>query len=748
MKTKILMASFLLIALLCITPGVNAATVEKWSATKLIAYGTQPGYGWNGGHDCRGWAEFGAGDCDNWCPPISWISGGCTYNVSCVNLAGTAVDIQETTSLSETSPSSSSTFTTGDFGILDDAHYDSQINVFVQPEGEARASSYRAYEDPWWTCWPSCWRLVADWAQLTQSIQLTYNGGTSMFPDGGATFDWGTVTGSTIPNPVLEQANANISVLLSHLTQPNWQSGSNLGPGREISPGTFISAISNSFYHKSNNSCGWLFDNDSRVNVVTNFRRQETRPDVTITPPPDVERETPIVFFVNVSDIEDNIDADYFTDAPGYFQYKSPSGSWTNCTPQFYSGSGLDQTYFCSIPTTPTSELGTWSFKTQYCDPFSGPPDNLPAGEICDFDEESTDLIPGNLPPGIISITLTPTNPLLNDDLTSTIQASDPEGDPLQYMHYLYYNENDGSGFKLCTVSDPKCTVPAVAYQLELQETFDSSITKNKWSYQIYGVVWDGSHGQIDVGWSNIVTITNTPPTQPTTVDITPTPAYDEDDLLCTATGSTDADAGDIVNYNYKWMREGLEIGSDDGAITSTLSNTITDIGDTIECIAEATDGYDVSLPRSDTVTIIPRPSASISILSIQAISGGTAKTEFTEDETIDTVSVDLRNNSGTNETVTINLFSGPGAPLTTAPLSIPPGDSPYTFNVNAPLLGLGPLETYYIIVYDDTGVTKLDDYSLVITIGNPPQPVPTPEINLLLIPVLALIVLVIVSRK
>ena len=100
---------------------------------------------------------------------------------------------------------------------------------------------------------------------------------------------------------------------------------------------------------------------------------------------------------------------------------------------------------------------------------------------------------------------------------------------------------------------------------------------------------------------SPAVPIENTAPTAPS-VTVTPSPdAAVTDDLVCSATGSTDLD-GDTVSYTMQWTLDGIAMPAYDGL--ALVPASATGLGDVWVCEVQADDGTDTSawVPASTTV--------------------------------------------------------------------------------------------------------------------------------------------------
>ncbi len=105
--------------------------------------------------------------------------------------------------------------------------------------------------------------------------------------------------------------------------------------------------------------------------------------------------------------------------------------------------------------------------------------------------------------------------------------------------------------------------------------------------------------GVVRSGWheSSPVTISNTAPSNPTTVDVSPTSPDTNDDLTAAATGSTDPDSADSVTYEYQWaqMPAGSSSWEPWGNYGATLPASNTARDEQWRARARATDGTDRS---------------------------------------------------------------------------------------------------------------------------------------------------------
>lgn len=107
---------------------------------------------------------------------------------------------------------------------------------------------------------------------------------------------------------------------------------------------------------------------------------------------------------------------------------------------------------------------------------------------------------------------------------------------------------------------------------------------------------------------SNAVTIANTCPTVPRECIISPGEPATKDELTASADGSTDADSGDTITYDYQWARstDGAETWSDWRWTGANIGAAVTSYGEFWKVRARATDGNVFSSwHESDAVRIV-----------------------------------------------------------------------------------------------------------------------------------------------
>ncbi len=195
-------------------------------------------------------------------------------------------------------------------------------------------------------------------------------------------------------------------------------------------------------------------------------------------------------------------------------------------------------------------------------------------------------------PPTQPTVDVTPDDPMPDDDLfCSATGSTDPEGATVTYS-YAWYSDGmliESDGFN-------STTGPSLSHlYTERNQVIECQVTPAD-DYQ------DGPMG------SDSVLIRDLPPTAPL-VDITPDNPYTLDDLICSATGSTDRE-GAVITYSYAWYRDGVLINTDGlHSVTGpSLSNVYTARDQVIECRVTPNDGYQNGPQASDSVVILNTP--------------------------------------------------------------------------------------------------------------------------------------------
>lgn len=200
---------------------------------------------------------------------------------------------------------------------------------------------------------------------------------------------------------------------------------------------------------------------------------------------------------------------------------------------------------------------------------------------------------PNNPPTAPTSVVISPTNPDTSTDLAASASGSnDPDGDTVAY-EYQWARSTDGGS-----------TWSAWGWE---GNTLDDGYTARDERWKAQARATDGKGGYSDWVESPVVTIANTPPTAPSTVTVTPGAPITTDDLLVSASGSTDAD-GDGLTYQYQWAKstDGGSTWSEWGNDGEALAASATAKEEQWKARARASDGTDSGpWQESSAVTIL-----------------------------------------------------------------------------------------------------------------------------------------------
>jgi hypothetical protein len=188
----------------------------------------------------------------------------------------------------------------------------------------------------------------------------------------------------------------------------------------------------------------------------------------------------------------------------------------------------------------------------------------------------------GNSAPSVDSVTLIPTDPVLESTLTCTPNGSaDADGDSVSFTY----------GWEVNALVIAATTDTLAAPDFSTGDQVQCIVTPT-----------DGTDSGTPVP-SNTVTIENTAPSLDS-AGLSPDPAYEADTVVCTPGTGTDAD-GDTVSYTYTWTLNGGGIS----ATSNSLTGADFDKSDELVCIVTPTDGTDDGDPvSSDPLTISNTP--------------------------------------------------------------------------------------------------------------------------------------------
>ena len=162
----------------------------------------------------------------------------------------------------------------------------------------------------------------------------------------------------------------------------------------------------------------------------------------------------------------------------------------------------------------------------------------------------------------------------------------------------------------------------------------------------------------------------NALPTAPT-VTVSPDPAYTDDALVATASGSVDPDGSGTVTYSYAWYESGVLSSASSSA---TFPETSTTKGLVYRVVVTPSDGtgsgepgeVELTIDNTDPVVGTPMISPSTNVTTSEALTCSASATDVDGDTPAVTYAW---SNSTTGSTL------GSGASLTLIPISVSPGD-------------------------------------------------------------------------
>ncbi|MFW5803104.1 MAG: C10 family peptidase, partial [Verrucomicrobiota bacterium] len=187
----------------------------------------------------------------------------------------------------------------------------------------------------------------------------------------------------------------------------------------------------------------------------------------------------------------------------------------------------------------------------------------------------SPKIIIGNQPPSKPEIEVTPESPRAGEEITCEISAdsSDIEGDPFSYVFEWLLTDSDEVQYR-------GATLPA-------------GRTANGETWYCRVTVRDDPPGDLPSASNTVQSrefpFVSVPPTAPTDVTVAPSSPKTDENLVCTAEGSTDPN-GDAITYTYTWQKD---IG--DGWQDTDFSENVLDANNTADddqwrCVVTAVD--------------------------------------------------------------------------------------------------------------------------------------------------------------
>ncbi|MES2640404.1 MAG: hypothetical protein V4850_13005 [Myxococcota bacterium] len=258
---------------------------------------------------------------------------------------------------------------------------------------------------------------------------------------------------------------------------------------------------------------------------------------------------------------DDTLRATIVTESP------DPNGDTIAYTYAWYRNGALTTHTGNTVPATDTVRGDVWEVNATPSDGF----DTGPFGV--------DDIVIGNAPPSVSSVTITPTTAYTNDTLTAVPAGfGDSDGDAEGYRYQWALNGTEISGATDATLGG---TYFVKGDQL--------TVTVTPWDGTVVGAT----------ATSGVREIQNSVPTAPV-VAVSPEYPEDDDTLTCSVvSNSTDAD-GDAISYAYTWENNGTATGS----TTSSVSASDTSNADVWECTVVPNDGTVDGPSASDSVEV------------------------------------------------------------------------------------------------------------------------------------------------
>ncbi len=242
---------------------------------------------------------------------------------------------------------------------------------------------------------------------------------------------------------------------------------------------------------------------------------------------------------------------------------------------RWYKNSVLQQAFNDTlvIPSSATTKFQTWHFTVKPKD-----------GKIFGALQTSPSATILNSPPDASAVTVLPSEPYTNSDLTAAYTYYDADNDPESGTEMKWFMNGD-----LQPEFNDTIGIPA------------SATSKGQvWQFTVRprdGAVFGETVASLQA------TIRNSPPNVDE-VAIVPRPAYTNDTLVAEPTGWLDADE-DPEAYLYQWQRyEGETWLNISSAQTDSLGPEYFVKGDSLRIICTPTDGEDTGEAKTDTTTI------------------------------------------------------------------------------------------------------------------------------------------------
>ncbi len=244
-----------------------------------------------------------------------------------------------------------------------------------------------------------------------------------------------------------------------------------------------------------------------------------------------------------------------------------PNDDEITYTYAWYQNGALTSYAGDNVPAAATARGDVWQVEVTPYDGF----DTGPFG--------ADDIVIGNAPPSVSSVTITPTVAYTNDTLTAVPTGfSDSDGDAEAYRYQWARNGSDISGATDATL--------AGTY---FSKGDDLTVTVTP---------WDGTSAG-SPATSGVREIQNSLPTAPV-VAITPEYPEDDDALQCNVVSASTDDDGDVISYTYGWTNNGTA----SSVTTDTVGASDTSNADVWVCTVTPDDGTASGSGGSDTVEV------------------------------------------------------------------------------------------------------------------------------------------------
>ena len=193
-----------------------------------------------------------------------------------------------------------------------------------------------------------------------------------------------------------------------------------------------------------------------------------------------------------------------------------------------------------------------------------------------------------NTDPIIDTISLTPAEPSMSDSVLCEVSASDPVDGDSPSLNFFFYNQTTGASYIATSNSSGSAGLDLSTVTIASSDVLVCGVTAT-----------DSNSGTATDSAS--VSIVNSAPIfdQAATID-PPTNPLTGDQLTCLAQ-ATDPDGG-LINYSYSWQVNGGTVGTGQNF---TVSEALTDVGNSITCMVVAVDpDSEISSSTSTAVTV------------------------------------------------------------------------------------------------------------------------------------------------